>query len=334
MPPQLVEIRIRGKDVLVPSVEIDGREIVVTGSLLKVAGFRDEELVQGTLVANPTEYIQRLQSAGLKADVFCFPQAIDEPTPRFGYPFDLDNVAAADTRDFNRWWESLPQESRKNARRAAKRGVTVGAAVLDDNFVKGIKRIYDESPVRQGMKFWHYGKDLDRVRLENATYLDRSEFIGAYHEGELIGFMKWVYVDKIARIMQILSMSAHYDKRPMNAMLAKAVEICHQKGAHYLIYSKFTFGNKTVSQLSDFKRRNGFSKLEFPRYYAPLTVKGSIAVRLGLHRGLLGMLPPGAVGFLWRVRAKANDWMDRLRTRRVKESGGSESSKNVASVDS
>ncbi len=29
---------------------------------------------------------------------------------------------------------------------------------------------------------------------DNATYLDRSEFIGAYHDGELIGFMKWVDV--------------------------------------------------------------------------------------------------------------------------------------------
>src|SRR4030095_7882608 len=240
---QLTEIRVRGKDVLVPSLDVDGRTIVVTGTWLKMAAFRDEELVKGNLVSDPVEFIGRLRAGGLKADVLCFSQAIDEPAPKFNYSYDLDNVAAADTRDFNRWWESLPQESRKNARRAAKRGVIVDSAVLDEAFVRGIKRIYDESPVRQGMKFWHYGKELERVRLENATYPERSDFIGAYCNGELIGFMKWVYVDKGARIMQILSMSTHYDKRPMNAMIAKAVEVCNRKGAHYLVYSKFTFGN-------------------------------------------------------------------------------------------
>jgi hypothetical protein len=333
MPPQFTEIRIRGKDLLVPSADLDGRTIVVTGRWLKVAAFRDEELVEGTLVADPIDFARRLREAHLRADVLCFPQAIDEPAPKFKYPHEIDNVAAADTRDFDRWWEGLPQESRKNARRASKRGVTVEPAVLTDEFVKGIKRIYDESPVRQGMKFWHFGKDLERVRLENATYAERSDFIGAYCEGELIGFMKWVYVDKVARIMQILSMSAHYDKRPMNAMIAKAVEICHRKGAHYLIYSKFTFGNKTVSQLSDFKRRNGFNKMEFPRYYMPLTLKGALAVRVGLHRGILGMLPPRAIGLLWAVRAKVNDWKSRCTKRGAAGDGGGSPSKSAASAD-
>ena len=47
----------------------------------------------------------------------------------------------------------------KNARRASKRDVAVEAAELNTTFVEGIKSIYDETPVRQGRKFWHYGKD-------------------------------------------------------------------------------------------------------------------------------------------------------------------------------
>jgi len=29
-----------------------------------------------------------------------------------------------------------------------------------------------------------------------------------------------------------------------------------------------------------------------PRFYIPLTIWGSLCVKLGLHRGLLGILPP------------------------------------------
>lgn len=310
------EVRIRGKDIKVPATVVDGRTIVVTGKWLSVAKFKDEELVEGELVNDPVQLISTLKARALQADILSFPQAINEHDPKFSYPFEWDNVAAADTRDFNKWWEELPQESRKNARRAAKRGVTVELTTLDGDFVRGIKSIYDESPIRQGMRFWHYGKSLERVRLENETYLERSDFLGAYHEGKLIGFMKWVYVGKVARIMQILSMSSHYDKRPMNAMLAKAVEVCHQKGAHYLVYSKFTFGNKSVSQLADFKRRNGFVKMDFPMYHVPLTIKGRIAIKLGVHRGLLGMLPPWAISLLWQVRAQVNELTTRLKSRR------------------
>jgi hypothetical protein len=105
-------------------------------------------------------------------------------------------------------------------------------------------------------------------------------------------------------MMQILSKSAHYDKRPMNALLAKAVEVCHQKGVSYLAYSKFTYGNKTNSQIAEFKRRNGFIQMDFPRYYVPLTLRGRIAVGLKLHRGLLGMLPPRLIDLLWRLRSQ------------------------------
>ena len=89
----------------------------------------------------------------------------------------------------------------------------------------------------------------------------------------------------------------------MNALIAKAVEVCQDKGVEYLVYSKFTFGNKKTSQLTEFKRRNGFEQMDFVRYYVPLTLKGKLAVKLKLHRGLLGILPSGLIDFLWRVRS-------------------------------
>ena len=98
------------------------------------------------------------------------------------------------------WWENLPQESRKNVRRAARRGIVVKIVPFDDDLVNGVHRIYNHTPVRDGRVFWHFGKDFETVRRGLATYLDRSEFIGAYWNEELIGFMKMVYVDQQPRL--------------------------------------------------------------------------------------------------------------------------------------
>jgi hypothetical protein len=100
-----------------------------------------------------------------------------------------------------------------------------------------------------------------------------------------------VYVDDTATIFHIISMDEHYDKRPQNALIAKAAEVCEQKGISRLIYGKFIYGNKRRSSLVEFKRRNGFQQVNFPRYYIPLTLKGELFVRLRLYRGFSGLLP-------------------------------------------
>ena len=160
-----------------------------------------------------------------------------------------------------------------------------------DDLLKGIQGIYNETPVRQGKRFWHFGKDLETLRRELATYLDRSDFIGAYWNEELIGFLKMVSVNQIAVLFHIISMNEHYDKRPMNALIAKAVEFCEQKGISHFIYGQFIYGNKHQSSLLEFKRRNGFEQINFPRYYVPLTLRGEVFVRLRLYRGIGGLVP-------------------------------------------
>ena len=298
------EIRIKGKGIKVPTCQIMGREVVVKGQWIKTAIVQDEDLVECGIVPAPFSFIPKLITSGLKADIFTFAQDVDASTPKYPFRFEWDNAAVISTLDYNGWWESLSQESRKNTRRAAKKGVLVKVVAFDDEFVKGVKLIYDESPLRQGRQFWHYGKDIDLVKSENGTYLDRSEFIGAYWNDELIGFMKWTYVNKVAKIMQILSKNSHYDKRPMNALITKAAEVCHQKGMHYLEYSKFTYGNKAISSLAEFKRRMGFQQINFPRYYIPLTLRGKVALMLGAHRGLIGVLPPRLINLLLSIRLR------------------------------
>jgi hypothetical protein len=300
----MVEIRVKGKNTMVPSAEIDGRTVIIRGGWVKTASIRDEGEAQGDLVKDPETFIAALKKSGLRADVLTFFQRPPDLKPKFAYPMEWENYAAVPVTTFDEWWEKLPQESRKNTRRAAKRGVEVKVAAFDDELARGIHKICNETPVRQGRPFWHYGKDFETIKREHATYMQRSDFIAAYFEGELIGFIKLVYVDQVASIMAILALNSHYDKRPMNALLTKAMEVCAQKRVGYFVYGNYIYGNKKDSSLVEFKRRNGFEQVDFPRYYVPLTLKGNIYVTLRLYRGVVGLLPGPVLNLLLKIRDK------------------------------
>src|SRR5262249_14847985 len=152
----------------------------------------------------------------------------------------------------------------------------------DDEFVRGIWAIYNEVPCRQGKAFAHYGKDVETVRRMSATFLDRSIFIGAYLDDQLIGFAKLVTDDNRdqASLMHIVSMVAHRDKSATNALIAQAVRSCAERHIPFLVYSHFSYGKKQRDSLSDFKEANGFQRVELPRYYVPLTLAGRAALTL------------------------------------------------------
>jgi len=300
---KLEEIRIAGKTLYVPSTDICGRTVVVTGKWISTAQIKDEDVVEGVTVEAPDSFIIKLKESNLKADVFTFAQRPTDVTPKFDYYSEWDNWAAMPTTCFKDWWENLPQESRKNVRRATKRGVVVKVTPFDDDLVKGVHRIYNGIRVRDGRPFWHFGQDIQSVRRGLATYLDRSEFIAAYWGEELIGFVKMVYVDDLAMLFHLISMDEHYDKRPANALIAKAAEVCEQKGVSHLIYTKFIYGNKRRSSLVEFKRRNGFQQVNFPRYYIPLTLRGKLFVWLRLYRGFSGLMPEPILQPLLSLRA-------------------------------
>src|SRR5207253_3934897 len=136
-----------------------------------------------------------------------------------------------------------------------------------------------------------FGKDFATVKRENGTYLDRSDFIAAYLKEELIGVVKVTYVSRIAMIMQIVAKNAHRNARPMNALLSKTVELCHTKQMSFLLYGKYVYGRHRKSLLTEFKRRNGFEEVRVPRYFVPITRRGALAVKLGLHVGLRERIP-------------------------------------------
>jgi hypothetical protein len=187
--------------------------------------------------------------------------------------------------------------------------VVVREVPFDDALMRGISNIYNETPVRQGRRFAHYGIDLESLRTMKATFLDRSIFIGAFFEDNLIGFVKLVMDENRnqAGTMHILSMIQHRDKAPTNALIAQAVRSCAEREVPHLWYVKFYYGKKGHDSLAEFKRRNGFQKVDIPRYYIPLTGAGEMALRLGLHHGASAWIPEPVSAAYRRMRTR---WYD------------------------
>ena len=283
-------------------MELCGRELRFRGSLIRIAHI-DGEGYQ--FLENPEAAVGALRTLRHGIDVFTFIQKLSETAPLYSFPMELDNFAALRVTTFDDWMShTINFKARNKVRKAAKCGVSVREVAYDDEFVRGISQIYNESPVRQGMRFWHYGKDIETVRKINGTFPDRSIYIGAFYEGTMIGFVKLVTDENRgqAGLMQILSMIQHRDKAPTNALVAQAVRSCADRGIPYLWYANITYGKKGEDSLAEFKRHNGFQKLEIPRYYVPLTIAGRIALRFGLHRSLLEWVPAPMTATYRKVR--------------------------------
>ena len=289
-------------------MKIRDREIQIQGRLIRIARL-DADKYQ--FLSDPQPVLDELRRSGTRIDLFTFMQKLPETSPKFGFPMEWDNLAALPISTYDNWWsQQIGFKARNKAKQAEKKGVTLQEAPFDDALVQGIWEIYNECPVRQGKRFHHYGKDVGTVRKEAATYLDCSIFIGAFLGAKLIGFAKltWDETGTQAGLMHIVSMVQHRDKAPTNALIAQAVRSCAERKISYLVYSNFAYGKKQRDSLSDFKERNGFQRVDLPRYYVPLTRAGWIAFRLGLHRKFLDYLPEPVLA---RLREFRNSWNNR-----------------------
>lgn len=300
-----VEVSTGGKWTRKPALTVGPYTVVAKGRFIRTAGVHDEFWLARE-VEDPASLIDELKVHApkhLKADLFSFSQRLPGTTPKYAYFMEWDNVAGIRVSERDQWWNGLPQETRKNVRRAAKRGLEVRVVELDDDLVRGIMAINDESPMRQGKPHPHYGKSLEAVRKDYTSFLDRARFIGAYLSDELVGLAQVIYMGDTATILELLTKGSHYDKRPANALIAKAVEVCAAEGVSFLTYGKFTYGNKGAdNSLTKFKRHNGFEEFRLPRYYVPLTPVGRVVLACRLHRGALGILPQRAIESLLNLR--------------------------------
>lgn len=284
-------------------IKVCGKEMRVTGRLVRIARLEADAY---QFVDDPEPVLEELRRSRTRIDLFTFMQRLPETIPKYSYPMEWDNFAALPVTTFDHWWnDQIGFKARNKAKQAQKKGVVVREVPFDSILVKGIWEVYNESPIRQGAPNKHYGKDIETVFREEATFLDSSIFIGAFLEGSLIGFIKMVHDETRtqAGLMNIVSMVRYRDTAPTNALVAQAVRSCAERGICHLVYSKFAYGKKQRSSLSDFKERNGFRKIDVPRYYVPLTRTGGLAVRLGLHKKFADHFPEPVLAKLRELRS-------------------------------
>lgn len=286
------EVSVKGKKQEVPAFRLEDLVIVTSGRFVRVAEIFDEYWLPADSLPDPHNVLERLRNVDKKPDLFTFAQRVPDSKPLFDFHMEWDNVAVIPVSSYDTWFrEQISSASRRNIRASEKKGMVIRADQFDEKYIHGIMSIFDESPVRHGRKYWHYGKDFAAVQAENGTYRERSTFLGAYLKDEMIGYMKIVWDTRSAAIMQILSKMEFLDKRPNNALLSEAVRLCSERGVNHLLYERFVYGNKGEDSLTRFKESNGFVRMDLPRYYVPLTHKGSLALRLGLHRDPKDLVP-------------------------------------------
>jgi hypothetical protein len=290
---------------------IDGLALSISGRLVKTARVRDEPY---DCLHDSEGLVAKLRQERSRPDLFTFMQPVGDQEVHHPFYYELESLAVLRITTFKDWWKNkIRTHTRNHIKKAQKKGVEVRVVPFDDDLVRGVKAVYDECPLRQGKPFWHYRKDFETIKTGLATFFDRRDFIGAFWEGELIGFIKITSDGKSAGLMHIISMIAHRDKAPTDALVAKAVELCADKKItylHYALWSKGGFGK--------FKENHGFECYNIPRYYLPLTMKGQLVLKLGLHRKLVDRLPAA-----WRERmVSLRNELNRFRYERRAKNGG------------
>lgn len=262
----------------------EGKTILVTGAFPKIARLEAEYF---EVPADPVSLAASLREQNPGINIFTFLEPIGDPVPQLSHSLSWDELSLLSVSTYDQWFNhQIKNTARNKLRRAEKAGIELRHVPFDDRLVAAISEIYNESPLRQGKKFRHYGKDHANVKRENSTFVDRSDFVGAFFEGEMIGFIKLVYGGRVASFMQIISMLRHRDKAPTNALLAKAVELCADRNIpwlHYGIWSRRGVG--------EFKKQNGFERYRVPRYHVPLDAAGRVALKLGLHKPPAEIIP-------------------------------------------
>lgn len=295
------ETVLDGAATTLECIEINGQVYAIAGNLLKIAGLEDEWYED---VADPAFSIAQLRKCRPKPDIVTFLQRLPDVEPKYSYHTEFDSLAVLPITTFEHWWtKQIRDKTRNMVRKSKKAGVEIREASYDDAFVQGMTEIFNETPVRQGRRFWHYGKDFETVKREFSQFLFREELFGAYLDNQLVGFAMLADAGRYAVLGQIISKIEHRDKAINNALISKIIEKCASKSVPQLVYA---FWNE--NSLSDFKKHCGFERVDLPRYFVPLTLKGRIALILGLHRDWRNSIPRSLKEPLKKMRAY---WLDR-----------------------
>lgn len=270
---------------------INNAEYQIHGNFIKTIRIKNEFI---EYINEPEAVVASLSEMATDADIFSFIQKVPDNEPKYNYKMEWQSVAIIPIISYNYWFEhQIKRNARKAIRNSIRKGVVIKQVGYNDEFVYAILEIFNETPIRQGRAYPHFGKDFNSIKTEFAQSLDKCVFIGAYYNEELIGFIKLYLDDNFSIPFGMVSKLIHRDKNPQNALIGKAIQITADKGIPYLYY-----GNWAEDSLTEFKKHIGCQKMDLPRYFIPLSPKGKILIVIGLHKGFLNLLPADVLKWL------------------------------------
>ncbi len=137
------------------SVEVNGKKVIIEGAFPRIGRLEQEWYDD---VDDPESLINALCYTEHAPDILTFWQRLPDTQPKYLYKMGLDRIAALPIRSYSFWFDKqIDAAARNKVRKAAKKGIIVKPATFDDHFIEGMTSIFNETPVRQGRRYLHYG---------------------------------------------------------------------------------------------------------------------------------------------------------------------------------
>src|SRR5205814_1450541 len=154
------------------ATEINGKRILIEGKVLRIAKLEQEWCDDA---GDPKILADALRKTADVPDILTFTQRLPDLEPQYGYQMELDALAVLPIKSYGFWWEKqIERQARNKIRKAQKKGVIVRPTDFDDKLIHGMTSIFNETPIRQGRHFLHYGKNFETIKRQFSRFLFRE----------------------------------------------------------------------------------------------------------------------------------------------------------------
>ena len=141
----------KGQPAHVDCVDICGQTYAIANGPVTVMGLEDDWFED---VNDPEMVIEVLkESSGFKPDIFTFWQRLPDVEPKHSFHIEWEEMAVLPIKSYDHWWNhQIKSRTRTQIRKAEKEGLVVKEASYNDDFVRGMTAIFNESAHAAGSK--------------------------------------------------------------------------------------------------------------------------------------------------------------------------------------
>src|SRR5262249_3555442 len=137
---------VDGASVKLKYVNVCGQTLAVSRrGPISVVSLEDEWYEN---LNDPDEVISSLRgNPGFKPDIFTFWQRLPNIEPKYPFHTERESIAALRIESYDSWFnKQIKGAARNKIRKSEKAGVEVREVAFDDDFVRGVVKIFNETP--------------------------------------------------------------------------------------------------------------------------------------------------------------------------------------------